>query len=108
MDRDLLERLELLKSKNKFPESAWDEREEILPSEAMRKRMNSGVNDFISFLQNELMHEVVNPENLKDNIQEYLDVWDTEPFNTEETEHMLEIMCDAILMVNVNIDDLVI
>ena len=105
MDKNILDQLEAFKSKDKFPIENWDGRGLIPSPDDVREKMNKEVNDFILFIQNQLKN---NPTDLTNNIQTYIDDWDSFDFDTEETEYIVDVMCEVMRMVDVDCNDLLI
>lgn len=108
MENGLLKQLQLLKSKDKFPTQEWDERGLIPSDDDSRQKMNKEVNDFIEFLENQLISGQTSLIHLKEEIQTYLDEWDNLDFDTEEVEWMLDSMGEVMRIVNIDCDDILI
>jgi hypothetical protein len=105
MRKDVVDQLQILKSKDKFPIEDWGKRGLIPSTDEVRKKMNQEVNNFIVFIESKLKNVSVR---LTEEVQQYLDEWDSFDFDTEETEYILDIMCGVLQMVDVDCNDIVI
>ncbi len=45
---------------------------------------------------------------MTDEIQNYMDEWSSYDFDTEETEYIVDTMCEVMRIVDVDIDDIMI
>ncbi|GAB2593705.1 hypothetical protein [Spirosoma areae] len=102
----MLARLAFYRSHDKFPDADWTNRELPLPDELLRQKMNNTVNEFINFLSGLVMDGDTEPEEFKDSIQGYVDVWDVTHFSTDEIDFIIDVECAVMRVVNVNCSDL--
>lgn len=102
MQKNVVEQLQLLKAKDKFPEEDWDQRGLIASPENVRERMNQEVNKFIDFVESRLKDK---SSSMKEDIKGYMDDWDGADFDTEENEYVVDTMCQVMRMVEVDCND---
>lgn len=105
MEKDVIKQLQQFKLKDKFPIEDWDNRGLIPSPVDVRDKMNQEINKFIDFVVNRLKNDSVS---MTDEIQTYLDEWDSYDFDTEETEYVVDTMCEVMRMVDVDINDILI
>ena len=103
---DMLARLAFYRNHEKFPDADWIQQELPLPNEVLRQKMNDTVNAFIDFLMGLLNDGDTEPEEFKDSIQAYIDVWDVTHFSTDEIDFIISVECSVMRVVNVNCSDL--
>jgi len=98
-----------LKNINKFPIIDWEGRGLNPSSEEIINSMNNEVNSFIDFLTKKLNSgEGMSKEPLIEQIQIWIDDWDSYDFDTEETEFIVEKMCDAMKICHVDCQSILI
>jgi uncharacterized protein YecA (UPF0149 family) len=102
---DVIEQLQKLKAEEKFPKEEWDERGLIPSSPDVREKMNQEVNSFIDFIEVLVKEKSGSMEN---KIQSYLDDWDSYDYDTEETEYIVDVMCQIMQMVDMDCNKLLI
>jgi hypothetical protein len=104
MQKDIVEQLQLIKAKDKFPVQDWKKRGLNPSPDSVRNKMNEDVNQFIEFVLSNLTDNTIST----DAIQTYLDEWDSYDFDTEETEYVVDTMFQILRMVDVDVDDILI
>ena len=100
--------LEKFKNEDKFPELDWSDRGlNPSPIEIISK-MNNEVNTFIDFLSAITTSEEIDTSNRPKLLQDWFNEWDNFEFDTEETEFIVDIMCEAMNIVNIDHQSLLI
>lgn len=105
---DFLEKIKLLeelKIKNFFNLDAFEDREYTYPGKEVVNQMQLEILDFTNFLIIQLKNQ---ENNLKEKIRGYFQDWDTEYFDQEEIEFIMEINEYAIGIAGVNPDEIIV
>ncbi len=102
----ILARLAFYRSHEKFPDADWIHRELPVPDETRRQKMNQAVNEFIDFLTGLVNDIDTDPEEFKESIQAYVDVWDVLHYNTDEIDFIIEVECTIMRLVGVDCTEL--
>ncbi|WP_394995068.1 hypothetical protein [Emticicia sp.] len=105
LNQEKIEQLEAYKLKERFILDDWEDRELVPSSSSTVERMHKEVERFTDFLIRQL---VANVSNLQTQVQLYFNEWDNEYFSQDETEYIVEIEYEAMRIVGLNIDKLII
>ncbi len=100
-----IEQLELFKQKDKFKLDDWEDRDLEIPSLAIVLAMRQEVNRFADYLIAQLKADVTN---MQTKVQLYFNAWDNDLFDQDQTEFIVEVEFEAMRIVGVNIDKLMI
>ncbi len=100
-----IEQLELFKQKDKFKLDDWEDRDLEIPSLAIILAMRQEVNRFADYLIAQLKADVTN---MQTKVQLYFNAWDNDLFDQDQTEFIVEVEFEAMRIVGVNIDKLMI
>lgn len=94
-----------LKTKEWFILDEWEDRELPWPGDDVVEQMYLEVQDFTNFLILNLEKESTD---LQNETQKYFDDWDTEYFENEEVEFVVEINQIAMKIAGLNVDEIII
>ena len=97
--------LEEFKLKDWFNLTEWEDRDLPWPGDDVVEQMRLEVLDFSNFLIVHLSKENVN---IQAEAQKYFTDWDTEYFENDEIEFIVEIEYEAMRIAGLNIDALII
>jgi hypothetical protein len=97
--------LEELKTQDLFTIDAFEDRAYKFPGKDVVQQMKLEILDFTNFLIIQLNNQ---EENLKEKIIAYFKNWDTEYFEQEEIEFIMEINEYAISISGVNPDEIIV
>ncbi len=97
--------LEEFKQKERFILDEWEDREVAWPGDDVVEQMKLEVLDFTNFLIIQLKKE---DNNLQNAAQNYFKDWDTEYFENEEIEFIVEVEFEAMRHAGLNIEELII
>ncbi len=97
--------LEEYKLKERFILDEWEDREAPWPGDDVVEQMKLEVLDFANFL---IFHLKKEEENIQHAAQNYFKEWDTEYFENEEIEFIVEIEFEAMRHAGLNIEELII
>jgi hypothetical protein len=100
-----LKLLEELKTQDLFTLDAFEDRDYKFPGIDVVQQMKLEILDFTNFLIIQLNNQ---EENLKEKIIAYFKNWDTEYFEQEEIEFIMEINEYAISISGVNPDEIIV
>ena len=100
-----IEQLELFKQKDKFKLDDWEDRDLEIPSLSIILAMRQEVNRFADYLIAQLKADVTN---MQTKVQLYFNAWDNDLFDQDQTEFIVEVEFEAMRIVGVNIDKLMI
>ena len=84
---------------------AWEDRELTWPGDDVVEQMRLEVQDFTNFL---ILHLKKDNIDLQIETQNYFTDWDTEYFENEEIEFIVEINLLAMRIAGINIDEIII
>ena len=104
-NQEKIEHLEVYKLKERFILDDWEDRELVPSSSSTVERMHKEVERFADFLIRQL---AANVSNIQTQVQLYFNEWDNEYFSQDETEYIVEIEYEAMRIVGLNIDKLMI
>ena len=102
------ERIQLLeefKTKDWLILDEWEDRDLSWPGDDVVEQMRLEIQDFTNFLIIHLKKEGVD---LRAETQKYYDNWDTEYFENEEIEFIVEISQIAMKIAGLNVDEIII
>ncbi|HLO42841.1 MAG TPA: hypothetical protein VK175_00835 [Leadbetterella sp.] len=102
------ERIQLLeefKTKDWLILDEWEDRDLSWPGDDVVEQMRLEIQDFTNFLIIHLKKEGVD---LQAETQKYYDNWDTEYFENEEIEFIVEISQIAMKIAGLNVDEIII
>ena len=102
------ERIQLLeefKTKDWLILDEWEDRDLLWPGDDVVEQMRLEIQDFTNFLIIHLKKEGVD---LQAETQKYYDNWDTEYFENEEVEFIVEISQIAMRIAGLNVDEIII
>lgn len=102
---DRIALLEEFKSKNWFVLDAWEDREMPWPGEDVVEQMQLEILDFTNFLIVHLQKENIN---ISVETQKFYDNWDTDYFENEEVEFIVEIQRLAMKIAGIDDDEIII
>lgn len=97
--------LEEFKTKDWFKLSQWEDRDLDCPSKDVIKKMGVEVRNFANFL---IGHLNANTQNLKSQTEQFFKDWDTEEYNQDEVEFMVEVEYEAMRFAGLDVDELII
>lgn len=102
------ERIQLLeefKTKDWLILDEWEDRDLSWPGDNVVEQMSLEIQDFTNFLIIHLKKEGID---LQVETQKYYDNWDTEYFENEEVEFIVEISQIAMKIAGLNVDEIII
>lgn len=102
------ERIQLLeefKTKDWLILDEWEDRDLLWPGDDVVEQMRLEIQDFTNFLIIHLKKEGID---LQVETQKYYDNWDTEYFENEEIEFIVEISQIAMKIAGLNVDEIII
>jgi hypothetical protein len=102
------ERIQLLeefKTKDWLILDEWEDRDLSWPGDNVVEQMSLEIQDFTNFLIIHLKKEGID---LQVETQKYYDHWDTEYFENEEVEFIVEISQIAMKIAGLNVDEIII
>ncbi|AEI51993.1 hypothetical protein [Runella slithyformis] len=102
-NQTLIAQLEEYKRKERFMLDHWEDREVEPSHEFVIEQMRREVIRFTDFLIDRL---AANASDLHEQVERYFKEWDNDNFNYDETEFIVETEYEAMRMVGLNIDDL--
>jgi hypothetical protein len=97
--------LEDFKTKDWLILDEWEDRDLSWPGDDVVEQMRLEIQDFTNFLIIHLKKEDIN---LQVETQKYYDNWDTEYFENEEVEFIVEIELIAMKIAGLNTDEIII
>jgi hypothetical protein len=97
--------LEDFKTKDWLILDEWEDRDLTWPGDDVVEQMRLEIQDFTNFLIIHLQKEGIN---LQVETQKYYDNWDTEYFENEEVEFIVEIELIAMKIAGLNVDEVII
>jgi hypothetical protein len=97
--------LEDFKTKDWLILDEWEDRDLTWPGDDVVEQMRLEIQDFTNFLIIHLQKEGIN---LQVETQKYYDNWDTEDFENEEVEFIVEIELIAMKIAGLNVDEVII
>jgi hypothetical protein len=97
--------LEDFKTKDWLILDEWEDRDLKWPGDDVVEQMRLEIQDFTNFLIIHLQKEGIN---LQTETQKYYDNWDTEYFENEEVEFIVEIELIAMKIAGLNVDEIII
>ncbi len=97
--------LEDFKTKDWLILDEWEDRDLTWPGDDVVEQMRLEIQDFANFLIIHLQKEGIN---LQVETQKYYDNWDTEYFENEEVEFIVEIELIAMKIAGLNVDEVII
>jgi hypothetical protein len=97
--------LEDFKTKDWLILDEWEDRDLKWPGDDVVEQMRLEIQDFTNFLIIHLQKEGIN---LQTETQKYYDNWDTEYFENEEVEFIVEIELIAMKIAGLNVDEVII
>lgn len=97
--------LEDFKTKDWLILDEWEDRDLKWPGDDVVEQMRLEIQDFTNFLIIHLQKEGIN---LQVETQKYYDNWDTEYFENEEVEFIVEIELIAMKIAGLNVDEVII
>ncbi|WNJ17117.1 DUF4844 domain-containing protein [Pontibacter sp. G13] len=102
---DIQEKLTALRSTDKFPLAEWSNRGLNPSSPEVISRMNEEVDKLIDLILSKINEQ---PSNLLEEVQKFFDDWDNFDFDTEESEYIVDVMCEPLLLAGVDVQSLII
>lgn len=102
-NQDLIAQLEEFKQKERFILDHWEDREVEPSDETVIEQMRNEVLQFADFLISLLLS---NAKDLHAQVEMYFKEWNNENFNHDETEFIVETEYEAMRIVGLKIDDL--
>lgn len=97
--------LEDFKTKDWLILDEWEDRDLTWPGDDVVEQMQLEIQDFTNFL---IIHLKKDGINLQAETQKYYDNWDTEYFENEEVEFIVEIELIAMKIAGLNVDEVII
>lgn len=97
--------LEDFKTKDWLILDEWEDRDLTWPGDDVVEQMRLEIQDFTNFLIIHLQKEGID---LQVETQKYYDNWDTEYFENEEVEFIVEIELIAMKIAGLNVDEVII
>lgn len=102
-NQHLIAQLEEYKRKERFILDHWEDREVEPSGERVIEQMRTEVLRFTDFLISRVSS---NATDLHEQVEMYFKEWDNENFNHDETEFIVETEYEAMRIVGLKIDDL--
>ena len=99
--------LSFKKSEN-FPPNEWESRGLNPSSEERISQMEQVIHEFVDFLIKKNLYEINDEDFRLHQIQEWINEWDSFDFDTEETEFIVDVMCDCMRKINFDFQKLLI
>ncbi|MFN3588933.1 MAG: hypothetical protein ACK4UP_06090 [Spirosomataceae bacterium] len=100
-----LELFQAFLEKDWFKLDVWEDQNIDWPGDAVIHRMEKEVRTFMAFIIDRVEQ---NSTSLFDDIQEYFNVWDTEEFENEQVELIVEALYEPMVIAGIDIDEVII
>ena len=106
LDKDRkLELFQAFLEKDWFKLDVWEDQNVDWPGDAVIRKMENEVRTFMTFIIDRVQQ---NSSNLFDEIQEYFNEWDTEEFENEQVELIVEALYEPMVIAGIDIDEVII
>ena len=100
-----LELFQAFLEKDWFKLDVWEDQNIDWPGDAVIRRMENEVHTFMAFIMEKVQKNSIN---LFDDIQEYFNAWDTEEFENEQVELIVEALYEPMVIAGIDIDEVII
>lgn len=106
MHSTLSQQLEAYVTRNNFPAAEWEERGLNPSDEDVQTAMQQAVVDFVQHLQAILPVTSPGTPTMTAAVQNFLEEWDIDNFDTEEREFLYDVAADIMRVVEVQPEDI--
>lgn len=100
-----LELFEVFLQKDWFKLDVWEDQEVDWPGDAVIQRMENEVRTFMAYIIERVEQDSLT---LFDDVQGYFNEWDTEDFENEQVELIVEALYEPMVIAGIDIDEVII